>query len=83
MNFHVADKTFTPVRKTGRCANGAERDAGSILHLLNEQKPSHPNWDRALCGTVPGRLSAGWDIDVDNGPRICDRCLNKAVRLGR
>lgn len=63
---------WKPARKMGRCANGAERDSGRGTHavLLN-------SW-RALCGTEPGRRSAGWsERNVDEV--TCPRCLRRLV----
>ena len=42
------------LKKTGRLANGNERDAGSIYHIVG-------NNHIALCGTKPGRLS-DWSL---------------------
>ena len=75
----MAQGTLEPVAAmlTGRCANGAERDRGRLVHLLPE--PGH--WGKALCGAKPGRLSgAGWDMGEDRelGEITCKRCLKKA-----
>jgi len=58
----------------GRCANGAERDKGRIVHAV---------WSSlALCGRAPGRRSAGWTeyarplADVN-----CPRCRRKLDAL--
>jgi hypothetical protein len=69
-------------RKTGRCANGAERDAGAILHVVMTLGESGPGWGRALCGTSPGaRFGNGWaeveDVQLPTCPR-CRRALEKA-----
>jgi hypothetical protein len=65
-----------PARKTGRCANGGHGDGGVVLHAVEYKSQS---WDAALCGTKPGRLSAGWDFEVDfwGGKVTCERCLGK------
>jgi hypothetical protein len=62
-----------PARKTGRCASGAQRDGGVVLHAVEERS----QWGKALCGTEPGRLSGGWDFDVEFwGTEVtCQRCL--------
>ncbi len=55
------------LRKTGRCANGGERDGGRIYHAVENHK--------ALCRAEPGRLS-GWSSS--EGENItCARCLRK------
>lgn len=61
---------FRVLRKTGRCANGAERDGGRVYHAVRGH--------RALCGTEPGRLSDWSDQPGDNV--TCLRCINKIVR---
>lgn len=56
----------------GRCANGLERDHGSLWHAvpLGEQ--------RAMCKERPGRRSAGWSSwTPENQPVTCPRCLKK------
>lgn len=58
--------------RTGRCANGFERDGGTIIHAV----PRHS--DRALCGVRPGRRSAGWSENWDcYSQATCPRCLKK------
>ena len=68
--------------KSGRAFNGAHRDAGTIVHAV--QNNSEPSWDKALCGTVPGHRGNGWDfINHSNDPRStkkavnCIKCLKK------
>lgn len=56
-------------RKIGRCANGAERGKGFIYHAVESGR-----WS-ALCGTEPGRLSAGWQNEPEPVERVnCPRC---------
>jgi hypothetical protein len=64
------DSHYRVLRKTGRCANGYERDAGRAYHAVRA--------GRALCGTEPGRLSGWSDQSGDNV--TCPRCLHKIVR---
>lgn len=69
-------KILIPMVKSGRCANGAERGAGTVVHAVWVA----PNvgcwgWDKALCGEVPGRLSAGW-VRVEKVV-TCERCAKK------
>ena len=62
---------FLKVRMLGRCANGAERDSGVLVHLLA------PGEYKALCGKVHGRRSAGWTEVEDVIPKwakMCPRC---------
>lgn len=61
-----------PRRLAGRCADGAERGAGRKFHALREDRHS----DVAACGARPGRLSAGWSVEL--GESItCPRCASK------
>jgi hypothetical protein len=59
---------------TGRCANGAERDAGRLIHAVPDG-----TWT-ALGGIEPGRRSAGWSMNRDcenfTAP-TCPRCRRK------
>lgn len=63
-------RAFEISRKAGRCANGAERDAGAIYHAI----PAG-HWS-ALCGTKPGRRSGGWAEEGVPGERqiSCPTC---------
>lgn len=61
---------YLVLRKTGRCANGNERDGGRAYHAVRN--------GRALCGTEPGRLS-GWSDSAGENV-TCARCLHKIVR---
>lgn len=63
---------YTPMRKTGRCANGAERDRGTQWHAVQY------GFLAALCGTTPGRRS-DWSLHT-GGAVTCPRCLRKIVR---
>ena len=56
----------------GRCANGAERDAGKLWHALPLTSR------RAVCGTTYGRRSAGWS-DYEKVAQLvtCTKCLKK------
>lgn len=59
-------------RKTGRCADGFQRDAGRVVHLVEVSDDMDGGWTRAFCGTRPGRLSAGWSTADD--PVTCSIC---------
>lgn len=62
----------TPRRKNGRCSSGAERGRGYVYHAVPGD-----SWT-ALCGSEPGRLSAGWNQNIDPDAKVtCSRCLKK------
>ena len=68
---------FVIARLSGRCANGAERDGGRRLHVIEEDSV----YGRAVCGARPGKRSNGWDeVDGAETP-TCPRCLAKAANL--
>lgn len=71
------------VRLTGRCANGAERDGGRLVHVvLLEQPLASPRWGRALCGKRGGRLSNGFEeVDGAEVP-TCPTCRRRALKDG-
>jgi hypothetical protein len=73
-----ADRGYTVSAKAGRCANGAERDSGSLFHarLLTEHGAE---W-KPVCGSAPGPRSAGWSIRKGQ-PVTCKRCLKKLERI--
>lgn len=61
-------------RLAGRCANGAERDRGYVIHalpMISECSMSSV----ALCGKTHGRRSAGWVWH--SAPLTCPRCKRK------
>ena len=63
---------YLAMRKIGRCANGAERGKGFIYHAVD-----NGHWS-ALCGTQPGRLSAGWQSEPEPLEKVnCPKCLKK------
>jgi hypothetical protein len=70
------DDGWMLARKTGCCSGGAERGGGRLAHVIKRGSPLH-GWSRALCGTRPGRLSAGWGEPLGR-ERICSRCACKA-----
>ena len=74
---------FTGARKTGRCADGAERGAGRIVHAITAadavQAEISGSWARAACGTKPGRLAQGWTT-VAAGAVTCPACLRALAR---
>ena len=70
-------KILIPVVKTGRCANGAQRDGGRVVHAAWIDPRSFPHWGPALCGTKPGRTSGGWDVDLEMETVTCKKCAAK------
>lgn len=66
---------FIVAIKSGMCTNGAHLDAGTVRHLV----PPANQWEKALCGTRPGRLSGGWSV-VQDEP-TCRRCLARHSRM--
>lgn len=58
----------------GRCATGAQRDAGKLRHAVGS--PADPCWDRALCGARPGLRGNGWST-LDTRDVSCPRCQRK------
>ena len=76
------DRGYTISAKAGRCANGAERDSGTLFHirLMGEHGP---NW-APLCGKEPGRRSAGWSTWRPAGQvATCPTCLKRLRSLER
>lgn len=67
---------YCATHKTGRCANGAERGRGLVLHAV--ERGTFEGVGNALCGAEPGNRSAGWSgvmrpLDQVN----CPRCLKR------
>lgn len=61
-------------RLAGRCANGAERDGGTIWHAVPRTRTS----STALCGATYGRRSAGWSTTI-GAAVTCPRCIRRAT----
>lgn len=62
---------YQPKSMSGRCANGAERDAGKLYHAVEGA-----GWGKALCGAKPGLRGNGWSEHL--GEKVtCPRCLKK------
>lgn len=66
----AAERPTEARRLAGRCADGAERDGGSLWHAVPARA-----W-KALCGAEPGRRSAGWSQRVGDAV-TCPRCARK------
>ena len=70
------DQTYF-LRMSGRCSNGAERDAGQLVHAI--RSVGFPGWRPAVCGAAPGRKGNGWS-ESDAGlftAATCRRCLRR------
>lgn len=68
------------MKLAGRCANGWERDRGSIFHAL-PLETANSGWGIALCGRKPGARSAGWSTSMDKNQGVtCPHCLRKLER---
>lgn len=63
--------TFDTVKLAGRCANGAERDRGSVWHALQKGAAY------ALCGKTYGRHSGGWSYAENSEGITCPHCIKK------
>jgi len=65
-------------QKAGRCRSGSDR-GGRIYHaVLNG---SAYGFAKALCGTAPSGLSAGWS--THEGDEVtCKKCLEKIAKTG-
>jgi hypothetical protein len=61
----------------GRCANGAERDAGTRWHAVPIGQY------KAKCGITYGRRSGGWSSAQPSDRVVtCPRCIKKLERKG-
>ena len=67
--------TISTVYKGGRCWNGAHRDAGTIIHIIEGEKPNGDWFGKALCGSEPGRRAYGWVLT--DKPVNCRKCIHK------
>jgi hypothetical protein len=63
--------------KGGRAANGFQRDQGSVTHAI--PNGADYGFQKALCGTEPGRRSIGWTgIESKRYQKvICEKCKRK------
>lgn len=75
--------TYLPLRMTGRCRNGFERDGGRLYHAVQADLPATPQdpvhldgWRAALCGATPGRRGNGWST-YEGDTVTCPRCLSR------
>lgn len=76
------EKKFTFAKKSGRAFNGAHRDSGTIVHIIegDELYDQHFGWETALCGTKPGQRGNGWQYDRKFIPS-CQKCIDKQTKL--
>lgn len=65
----------TNVYKGGRCWNGAHRDAGILVHIIEGEETNGYWGGKALCGTEPGKRSYGW-AKTSRQP-TCAKCIKK------
>ncbi len=65
---------YSVMYKMGRLANGAALDSGTVYHAVGDGYDY--GMGKALCGTEPGRRSAGWMRQV-NQQVTCKACLRK------
>lgn len=70
---------YSNVYKAGRAWNGAHRDAGTIVHLVEGENPNGSWFTKSLCGTEPGRRSYGWS--PTSKEVNCKKCLDKRAKL--
>jgi hypothetical protein len=66
---------YLPLKMSGRCASGAERDKGQRFHAV---ALGH-GWTRAVCGAAPGDRGNGWATYPGNAV-TCPRCLAKLAK---
>lgn len=71
---------YCATQKTGRCANGNERDGGAVRHAVERGA----DLKAALCGATPGRRSAGWSIHTLSLDKVsCPRCLRRMASMDK
>lgn len=64
------------VIKSGRAWNGAHRDSGTIVHIVDHEETAGFWGGKALCGTEPGYKGNGW-YETKNEAN-CPKCLKRA-----
>ena len=72
-------KVYSNVRKTGRCFNGAERDGGRIIHVIEGGRPNGDWFGKTLCKTDAGLRGNGWS-NTDREP-TCAKCIKVLNKL--
>ena len=72
--------TFTTVIKSGtaRSKDGAERDRGTIVHIIKQRPIKTAGYwpGKALCGVQPGKRSNGWHAVTQVA--TCEKCISKS-----
>ncbi len=68
---------FKAIRSgTARSAHGAERDRGTVVHLVTEN--NYPSWQKGICGIEP--RGNGWYYPTDESIEVtCKKCLKKSI----
>ena len=70
-----------PARKTGRCANGFERDKGAVVHWISNEAAaaaeSSYSFLKATCGATPGPNTAGWHPLPGGTALTCPACIRR------
>ncbi len=74
-----SEKVYSNVRKTGRCFNGAERDGGKIIHIIEGLEPNGFWSGKSLCRTDIGYRGNGWS--KSNSEPTCQKCINKMSKI--
>lgn len=72
-----------PAVLAGPCANGYERDQGSVVHAVPAERRNHNDigaYAHALCNKTHGARSAGW-VPRPNIEVTCPRCLKKLKEM--
>jgi len=71
-------KIIAKVYKGGKCWNGAHRDAGTVIHIV-EGKEQNGFWGRkAFCGAKPGSRGNGW-VQTFQEP-TCAKCIKLSAK---
>lgn len=68
---------FYQAIRSGTARNGAERDRGTIVHLV--QPNNYPSWQPAICGIRP--KGNGWYYPDSEKEVTCVKCLKKKLKL--
>ncbi len=77
-----SDGLYAPHYLGGRARNGAHRDKGNVVHAVIplERESSGCNFNKALCGKMPGMRSTGWEaIEQDVSCEKCKPLLKKGI----
>jgi hypothetical protein len=73
-------KKYSNVVKSGRAFNGAHRDAGIIVHIIEGEDKKNGFWGgKSLCRTEPGYSGNGWATSQRDA--TCYKCIKKYLNL--